>query len=216
MDETSRAGDERVGLDVAPIDAPDGTAAQPAAPDTAASDTAAPDQAPPDLIEPDTIEPEWTAGGERAPDDAPAPSHAGFVVDEEPAAPVDPRQRMEIEKWVGLLVAIACGIFVFVSLGPDLLLRNSTPTGGDMGAHVWGPKFLTDHLLPEFRVTGWTQDWYAGFPAYVFYMVVPSLLIVWLSVNPPVWLIPVLLVAIGGAAWWALQRVKAPWARMLV
>ncbi len=141
---------------------------------------------------------------------------SGFVVDEEPPAPMDRHQRLEIEKWFGLAVAIACGIFVFVSLGPDLLFKNTTPTGGDMGAHVWGPKFLTDHLLPEFRVTGWTQDWYAGFPAYVFYMVVPSLLIVWLSANPPIWLIPILLVVIGGAAWFALQRVRAPWARTLV
>ena len=33
------------------------------------------------------------------------------------------------------------------------------------------------------RLTGWTPDWYAGFPAYQFYMVVPSLLIVALDVG---------------------------------
>ena len=61
-------------------------------------------------------------------------------------------------------------------LQPDLLLANTTPAGGDMGAHVWGPAYLRDHLLPHGRLTGWTPDWYAGFPAYQFYMVVPSLL----------------------------------------
>ena len=196
MDETSRAGEERVGLDVAPLDVPDEAATGGFDDDGIAAD-GIPDDG---ILE----------------DGAPSSSDAGFVVDEEPPAPADPRQRLELEKWFGLIVAIACGIFVFVSLGPDLLLKNTTPTGGDMGAHVWGPKFLTDHLLPEFRVTGWTQDWYAGFPAYVFYMVVPSLIIVWLSVDPPLWLIPVLLVVIGGAAWFALQRIKAPWARTLV
>ncbi len=35
-----------------------------------------------------------------------------------------------------------------------------------MGAHVWGPAFLRDHLLPQGRLTGWTPDWYDGFPAY--------------------------------------------------
>ncbi len=204
MDETSRAGDERVGLDVAPIDAPDD--ARPPSDDPPSDDPPSDDEAPSGTATLGTGRPEDSAGG-----------GADFVTDAPaPREPMDPEQRLELEKWFGLLVAIACGIAVFASLGPDLLFRNTTPTGGDMGAHVWGPKFLTDHLLPEFRVTGWTQDWYAGFPAYVFYMVVPSLLIVWLSANPPVWLIPVLLVIIGGAAWFALQRVRAPWGRTLV
>lgn len=181
MDETSRAGDERDGLDVAPDDASD-------------------DERSTDAIGVDTAD---TADTDGPPDEGPTPDEATS-------------KRLEIEKWVGLAIAIACGLFVFGSLNPELLFRNTTPTGGDMGAHVWGPKFLTDHLLPQFRVTGWTQDWYAGFPAYVFYMVVPSLIIVWLSVNPPVWMIPVLLVLIGGVAWLALQRVRAPWARTLI
>ena len=44
-------------------------------------------------------------------------------------------------------------IFVFVQLGPKLLLRNTTITGGDTGAHVWFPDFLIDHFLP-WRVAG--------------------------------------------------------------
>ena len=52
-----------------------------------------------------------------------------------------------------------------------------------MGAHVWGPAYLRDHLLPHGQVAGWTGDWYAGFPAYQFYMVLPSLLIVLLNAG---------------------------------
>ena len=73
--------------------------------------------------------------------------------------------------------------FVLWHLQPDLLLRDTTPAGGDMGAHVWGPAYLRDHLLPHGQVAGWTGDWYAGFPAYQFYMVVPSLLIVVLNAG---------------------------------
>ena len=29
----------------------------------------------------------------------------------------------------------------------DLILDQTTPTGGDMGAHVWAPAFLRDHLI---------------------------------------------------------------------
>ena len=60
----------------------------------------------------------------------------------------------------------------------DLVFDDTTPTGGDFGAHVWGPAFLRDHLLPAWRLNGWSMDWYAGMPAYRFYMVVPALLVV--------------------------------------
>ena len=33
--------------------------------------------------------------------------------------------------------------------GADLIFDRTTPTGGDMGAHVWGPAFLRDNLLSE-------------------------------------------------------------------
>ena len=69
------------------------------------------------------------------------------------------------------------------SSGPRLLITDTTPAGGDMGAHVWGPAFLRDHLLPHGRLAGWTPDWYAGFPAYQFYMVVPALAIVALDAG---------------------------------
>ena len=45
--------------------------------------------------------------------------------------------------------------------------------------------YLRDVLIPSGRLSGWSPDWYAGFPAYQFYMVVPSLLIVLLDVVLP-------------------------------
>ena len=72
-------------------------------------------------------------------------------------------------------VVASVGLILWV-LHPDLILKDSTPTGGDMGAHVWGPAYLRDHLLPHWRLSGWAPDWYAGFPAFQFYMVLPSLL----------------------------------------
>lgn len=60
----------------------------------------------------------------------------------------------------------------------NLVLQDNTPAGGDMGAHVWAPAYLRDELLPNFQLNGWTMDWYAGFPAYRFYMVLPALAIV--------------------------------------
>ncbi len=63
----------------------------------------------------------------------------------------------------------------------DLVFTNNTPTGGDMGAHVMAPAFLRDELLPNGQISGWSMYWYAGFPMYRFYMVVPALMIVGLN-----------------------------------
>ena len=67
----------------------------------------------------------------------------------------------------------------------DLINDDTTPTGGDMGAHVWGPAYLRDHLLPNWQLNGWSMDWYGGFPIYRFYMVIPALMIVALDTVLP-------------------------------
>ncbi|CAN5655328.1 hypothetical protein BH24ACT4_BH24ACT4_11230 [soil metagenome] len=82
----------------------------------------------------------------------------------------------------GVVVA-ACVAFVFTTLSPRLILTENTPTGGDMGSHVWGPMYLMREVLPQGRLSGWSPDWYAGFPAFQFYMVVPMLAIVLLNVG---------------------------------
>jgi hypothetical protein len=105
-------------------------------------------------------------------------------------------------------VALATGL-VLATLRPEELWRDTTPTGGDMGSHVWGPRYLLDHLLPQFRLSGWTPDWYSGFPAYQFYMVVPSLLVVVLHVGLVWYLaVPATLATVGGVVQgWARERL---------
>ncbi len=83
------------------------------------------------------------------------------------------------------LVVVGGMLLLFGTVQPNLLFRNNTPTGGDMGAHVWGPAYLRDVLLPHWKLTGWSMDWYAGFPAYRFYMVVPALFMLLLDFVLP-------------------------------
>jgi hypothetical protein len=95
----------------------------------------------------------------------------------------------------------------------DLIFDDTTPTGGDFGAHVWGPAFLRDHLLPSWRLNGWSMDWYAGMPAYRFYMVLPAIAIVALDVVFP-YGVAMKLAGIAGlvtlpAACWAFGRLAA-------
>ncbi|MBL8777938.1 MAG: hypothetical protein JNK12_18515 [Acidimicrobiales bacterium] len=94
-------------------------------------------------------------------------------------------RSMPAEGWITLGVVAVCVGFTLSHLQPSLLIADTTPAGGDMGAHVWGPAYLRDHLLVHGRLTGWTPDWYAGFPAYHFYMVIPSLMILVLDLVLP-------------------------------
>lgn len=125
------------------------------------------------------------------------------------------------DRGVSLIVVAACCAYMFWQTHPNLVLADTTPTGGDMGAHVWGPDFMKRFLLPEFSVTGWTTDWYAGFPAYVFYMVVPSLAIVMIDagvvdVTSPIGAVASLLV-VGAAVWgiWAIRHHESRLVRFL-
>jgi hypothetical protein len=86
--------------------------------------------------------------------------------------------------WLGIAIVAVCCIYIFIELQPRLLFLNTTPTGGDTGAHVWFPAYLRDHLLP-WRVAGWTDASYAGFPAGQFYFPFPALLIVLLDTVLP-------------------------------
>ncbi len=89
-----------------------------------------------------------------------------------------------------ILVATTVVMMMVVHLNPlspnsDLVFDRTTPTGGDMGAHVWAPAYLRDNLLSHFQLSGWTMDWYGGLPIYRFYMVIPALAIVALDVILP-------------------------------
>lgn len=83
----------------------------------------------------------------------------------------------------GAIVALSTFYLLWIVNPNGVLFTSTLPTGGDLGAHVWGPAFIRDELIPRFRLTGWTPDWYAGFPAYHFYMIVPMLFIVALNVG---------------------------------
>ena len=94
-----------------------------------------------------------------------------------------PPDRTRLRLALDVAVVAASALFVFWQLHPDLLLARTTPAGGDMGAHVWALGYLRDHLLPELRLSGWTPDWYAGFPVFQYYMVVPFLAMVVLNTG---------------------------------
>lgn len=84
-----------------------------------------------------------------------------------------------------LLVFAVIYLVLIVVYQPHLLLSGTTTSGGDMGAHHYPAQYLIEYLLPGFKLTGWTMDWYAGMPLFTFYMPLPFLLIAILN-----WILP--------------------------
>ncbi|MCU1458565.1 MAG: hypothetical protein JWL73_2657 [Actinomycetia bacterium] len=109
-----------------------------------------------------------------------------------PADPAGPTGPAKPPWWadraielVSIGIVVACCIFVLAIQHPGLLLKNTTATGGDTGAHVWWPWFMGHDLLPHLRLAGWSKDFYAGFPAGQFYFPFPAALISFLGVLMP-------------------------------
>ena len=84
-----------------------------------------------------------------------------------------------------VIILAATSLIILIVMNPGLILSATTPTGGDTGAHVFGPAYLRATLLPEGRILGWSNDWFAGFPAFYFYFPLPSLTIVLLDFFLP-------------------------------
>jgi hypothetical protein len=133
------------------------------------------------------------------------------------------------ERAAGWIIVALCTLLVFSILDSGHnwtlhlsqfqfgdLFRNTTANGGDMGAHVWWPKFLIDHWFPKFRLSGWAPDWYAGFPVGQYYFPVPALMIGALDLVMP-YNVAFKLVTVSGplmlpaGAYCFAKGMKAPW-----
>lgn len=87
--------------------------------------------------------------------------------------------------WPVIFTIAGISLVILLVMNPWWIVSSTTPSGGDMGAHVLGPAYLRDTLLPQGRILGWSNDWFAGFPAFYFYFPLPSLTIVLLDLFMP-------------------------------
>ena len=61
------------------------------------------------------------------------------------------------------------------SLHPNLVFSSSLLTGGDTGSHLAMPAYIKS-TGNVFNFTPWDPGWFAGFPAYTYYFVLPDIL----------------------------------------
>ncbi|MFH1139181.1 MAG: 6-pyruvoyl-tetrahydropterin synthase-related protein [Pseudomonadota bacterium] len=58
-------------------------------------------------------------------------------------------------------------------LHPELAILDGIPTGGDTGGHYAALAYWVEHILPNWRLTGWHPGNYAGFPLFEMYFPLP-------------------------------------------
>ena len=90
-------------------------------------------------------------------------------------------KKININKVTTITVFVLIYLSICVVFRPWLIFSLTTTAGGDMGTHHYGVRFMIDNLLPHFRVTGWSNGWYAGMPIISFYFPFPYLMIALLS-----------------------------------
>ncbi|NJD06395.1 MAG: tetratricopeptide repeat protein [Methylococcaceae bacterium] len=86
---------------------------------------------------------------------------------------------------VDIAVLTTILLFLIDYFDPKYLLSETITTGGDTASHYYTAQYLRDHLLPNGKITGWTQGNYAGFPILQFYFPLPFLTMVGLSYLMP-------------------------------
>jgi len=73
-------------------------------------------------------------------------------------------------------VLVLMVIFVTIwELHPNLLVSSTLITGGDTGSHLAAPAYLRTTGNP-FNFTPWDPGWFAGFPLFTYYFVLPDVL----------------------------------------
>lgn len=75
-----------------------------------------------------------------------------------------------------LFIKVALGSLLIIFLRVELVFSDLLPTGGDMGAHIVPTKLFVNELFNNFKLSGWSQDWFAGYPLYYFYFPLPPII----------------------------------------
>ena len=75
-----------------------------------------------------------------------------------------------------LLIKVALGSLLIIFMRVELVFSDLLPTGGDMGAHIVPTQFFVTELFNNLKLSGWSQDWFAGYPVYYFYFPLPPII----------------------------------------
>ena len=76
---------------------------------------------------------------------------------------------------VDIVVLAAVWLFLLSYFKPELILSDTTASGGDMGSHNYLAKYMASNLA-QGKVIGYSHDWYGGLPMFQYYFPAPYIL----------------------------------------
>jgi hypothetical protein len=83
-----------------------------------------------------------------------------------------------MNRWhLSAILPLAVSVGIFWILDPALLFAPTTPTGGDLGLHVYPFARGVEGILAGRGTAGWDPGWFAGFPRFYFYFPLPAWLV---------------------------------------
>src|SRR3989344_28724 len=85
------------------------------------------------------------------------------------------------ENTVDIVILLAIFTFIISYFPPDLILLNTTTSGGDTGSDNYLAKFMSEELLPNGKIFGWSMGRWAGYPIFQFIFPLPYIMMALLS-----------------------------------
>ncbi len=125
------------------------------------------------------------------------------------------RLRQGCPAWLEAGVLGVITGFIIWNFSPADLLSNTTTVGGDTPAHLYLVSHLREQLFQHGRLISWAGGWWAGFPMFQFYFVLPYLAAALLSLVIPLNVAFKLMTVAGVVAtplcaWWAARLWRLP------
>jgi len=96
-----------------------------------------------------------------------------------PKLKINPQQIID---FVALLLIYS---FLCFHFSPRLLFSSTITAGGDTPSHYYSAWYLKENLLSHFKLIGWDQGWFAGYPLFQFYFLPIFLIIAFFSYLIP-------------------------------
>lgn len=132
--------------------------------------------------------------------------------------PMNPIRNFWARRGVGtrhsvVVVAVATLVVAWL-MRVDLVWSNTIPAGGDATGHMVWASTMSERVLPA--VSGWSMDWFGGYPVGRFYYPLPAVVIAALSAVVPLAVAVKMLMVLGpltlpAAAALLLRGAGSPW-----
>jgi hypothetical protein len=94
-------------------------------------------------------------------------------------------KTLRLESFANYLVMFLLFAFLLSHFPANLMLLNTTTTGGDTGSDNYEAKYFVEYLLPAGKLIGWCPGRWLGFPQFQYQFIFPYLMMAALALVIP-------------------------------